>query len=256
MTLSTVISYSVSVVLEATILFRCVQTRIFREYPFFWAYLCCVFLGDVVMLPASKLLTTEAFRSAYWTREFVCVLAGYAVLMEIVEKAFAYFDGPKKLGRNAAMLTLAAVVGVTSFEAMAEHVFYTVRTTIQVEANLRGAELILLSIVIAVTSYYSIPVGRNLKGIIVGYGICTVAVALNEAFRSFAGPSFQATFAAIWSYSYVVSLVIWGVMLWTYEANPEPVGWSQMAGDYEALAIRTKTTLAGMRGYFRKAARP
>lgn len=256
MTLSTTVAYVAALLLEATVLFRCVQNRTAREYPFFWAYLSCVFVGDVLMFPAGKLLSRGGFRTCYWTKEFICVLAGYAVVMEIIEKAFAYFEGPKKLGRNAALLTLFAIVCITGFQAVAEHVSYTVRTTIQVEANLRGAGLILLSIVIVVISYYNVPVGRNLKGITIGYGVCTAAVALNEAFRTFVGPSFQAAFAAIWSYSYTVSLIIWAVTLWSYEPNPAPAVSVQMDGDYAALASRTKATLAGMRGYFRKAVRP
>lgn len=248
------VPYLIGTVLEAVILFRCFRTRGFRQYPFFCVYLMCVFLSDLALYPASKLLNRQVFATCYWAKEFVCVIAGYAVVMEIIEIAFAHFEGPRTLGRNAALITFASIVGITATQAALQRVWHTGHTSIEIEANLRGAELILLSIIIAVIFYYSVPVGRNLKGIIVGYGICTAAVVMNEAIRTFAGASFQAAFSTIWSYSYLLCLFIWSVTLWSYEPNPVPEG-CRVDGDYEALAGRTKATLAGMRGYLRKAVR-
>lgn len=255
MTIRTLVPYLIGVLLEAVILFRCFRTRGFRHYPFFCIYLTCVLLADLGLYPAYKLLNPHLFRTCYWTKEFVCVIAGYAVVMEIIEIAFAHFEGPKKLGRNAALIIFASIVGITALQAAWQRVSNTIHTSIQIEANLRGAELVLLSIIIAVIFYYGVPVGRNLKGIIVGYGICTAAVVLNESIRTFAGPSFQAAFSTFWSYSYLLCLFIWTSTLWSYEPNPAPEACNEMDGDYEVLANRTKATLAGMRGYLRKAVR-
>lgn len=245
---------SAALALEALILFRCLRTGIVRSYPMFFAYLSCVFLGDLVLPPLSRILAPHSYAVSYWTKEFVCVIAGYAVVMEIVERAFAHFEGPKRLGRNAALLIFAAIVGLTALRAAFEAAPTTVSAWIDIEANLRAAELVILSIVIAVIFYYSIPIGKNLKGIIVGYGFCTVAVAVNEAIRSFAGHPFEDAFTHIWSYSYLVSLVVWVAALWSYQPNPA-AGLGQIDGDYQALANRTRATLADMRGYLRKAVR-
>lgn len=244
----------IAIVLEVLILFRCIRTGVFRVYFAFFVYVGCVFIGDATLPFISKMLSARTYQTCYWSKEFVCVIAGYAVLMEIIDRAFAYFEGPKKLGRNAALIIFAAIVAFTGLQSVFDRASNTARTWIQIEANLRGAEIILLSIVIVVISYYSIPVGRNLKGIIVGYGICTAAVALSEVFRTFAGPSFQSAFSTIWSYSYVASLLIWIVSLWSYQPNPKPaISAAINHSDYEALASRTRATLAGVRGYLRKA---
>ncbi len=248
--------WGMAVALEALILARSLRTGLFRAYAAFCVYVGVVFFGDATLPFLVKTVPTRMYRNLYWTKELICVITGYAVVMEIIEKAFAHFDGPKKLGRNAALITFAAIVGYAGFEAVLHRVPNRMKSWIPIEANLRGAELILLCIVIVVISYYRIAVGRNLKGIIVGYGICTVAVALNEAFRTFMGPSFQAAFSTIWSYSYIVSLLIWVVALWSYQPAPAPAEFTQVDGDYEALAGRTRAMLAGMRGYLRKAARP
>jgi len=244
------------IVLELVILVRCFSTRIFRNYPFFCVYLGCVFAGDVALPYLYKALSLNAYRTCYWAKEFVCVIAGYAVVMEIIERAFERYEGPKKLGRNAALVVFAAVVGGTAFHAALDRFATSAYRSLDVEVGLRGAELILLAIVIVVIFYYGIPVGRNLKGITIGYGICTAAVVMNEAVGSFAGRTFYAAFASIWSYSYLVSLVIWVAALWSFEPNPAPEGWTQMDDDYQALANRTRLALTVMRGHLRKAARP
>lgn len=254
--MTAILIWYIGVALELLILFRCFKTGSFRAYPFFVIYLACVCAGDIVLVPLSRTLSAGAYKLCYWSKEFICVLAGYALLMEIIEKAFAYFEGPRKLGRNAALITLAAIVGFTGFQAVLDGLSAASHTSIQIEADLRGAELVLLLIVIGVISYYRIPIGRSLNGIIIGYGICTLIVMVNEAVRTFAGARFQAAFSAIWSYSFLVPLMIWAAMLWSYEPSPVPAGWTQVNGDYEALAGRTKATLAGVVGYLRKAVRP
>ena len=251
----TLISWTIALVLEALILFRCVKTGIVRSYPVFFTYLSCVFIGDLVLPPLSRIMAPRVYEVAYWAKEFVCVMVGYAVVMEAVDTAFAHFEGPKKLGRNAALVIFGAIVSFTALRAAFETVSSIGQTAINVEADLRGAELVLLSILILVVFYYRVSIGTNLKGIIVGYGICTVTVAVNEAMRTFAGASFQSAFSMIWSYTYFLSLLVWVTTLWSREASLEPVKANQMDGDYEALASHTKTTLAGMRGYLRKAVR-
>jgi hypothetical protein len=246
--------WSSGITLESLILFRSVKTGIIRIYPFFCVYLGCVLIGDVALVLAYKLLPPSAYQTSFWIKEFVCVIAGYAVVMEIIERAFAHYEGPKKLGRNAALITFAAIVGFTVVQA-AVVLAPSVRSAFDVEANLRGAELVLLSILIAAIFYYRIPIGKNLKAIILGYGFCTAAVAMNEAVGSFVGGKFSAAFSRVWSYSFFVSLLVWVVGLWSYEPSEVPQGQSQMDGNYMELASRTRAAVATMRGHLRKAGR-
>jgi hypothetical protein len=254
--MATTVIWISGITLELLILSRCVKTGSFRVYPFFFAYLACVFAGDVALIPLSRVLPKRLYADCYWAKEFLCVIAGYAVVMEIIERAFAHYEGPKRLGRNAALIIFTAIVACTALQAAFQQVSHPGQNSFDVEASLRGAELILLAIVIAVMSYYRIPLGKNLKGITIGYGICTAAVVINESIGALARWSFYPAFSRVWSYSYIVSLGIWIIALWSYEPNPVPEGPNRMGGDYEALANRTRTALAGMRGHLGKAARP
>jgi len=249
----TLLLWWAGIFLEALILFRMFKNRVFYNHPFFSIYLACVFLSSAsgYILYAVK---PSAYRYWYWGWEAVCVLAGYGVAMEILEKALASYNSPRKLARDVALIVFACVVALTTLEWQLGRNSAFVSTSVELERNLRAAELVLLALIISVISYYGIPVGRNLKGILLGYGFVVAVVVMDNALRSYVGPGFQAVFSSIRSYSYMVVLLIWAVTLWSYSPNPVPEQATTLTADYQALTSGTKEALAGMRDYLRQAA--
>lgn len=242
--------------LESLILFRSAKSPILRTYPRFCVYIACILVSDAALWPVYKMASARTYERFYWAKEFICVIAGYAVVLEILERALDSYDGPKKLARNAALMIFTAIVALTCGEFLLQRRVRFPLTAVEVQRDLRAAELVLLSLIIGLLLYYRIEVGRNLKGIVVGYGLCVATVVIGDAFRSYAGMSFQAAFSVLRSYSFFASLLIWVVFLWSYEPNPVPEHPTQLADDYNALANWTKGALAGMRGHLGKAARP
>lgn len=242
------------ILLEALIIARIWKNRVLRAYPFFGLYLGCVLASSSSGYVLS-IVKSSVYGYWYWGWEFVCVLAGYCVVLEIVENALASHEGPRKLARNIALLVFASVVGVTTFQWVVERSSHLILTSIEVERNLRTAELVLLALIIAVIFYYGIPVGRNLKGVLLGYGLVVAAVVMANAAASSAGESFRTVFSMIRSYSYLAALLIWVGTLWSYSPNPVLERPAPLTSDYDALANWAKGVLAGMRDYLRKAAR-
>jgi hypothetical protein len=240
---------------EALLLVRAAKSAILRTYPLFSLYIACTLAGEVTLFVIYKVFSASAYQHAYWTRELICVLAGYCLVMEVLERSLKSYEGPRRLARNAGLVVFASVVGLTTVQWFSERHGRFLRTTVEVERNLRGGELVLLALIIGTVFYYSIPITRNLKGIILGYGFCVATIVMGDAFRSYAGSSFQTIFSYVRSYSYLVSLLIWTVALWSYDAHPASEQITQLAGDYEALANWTRGALVGARGYLRKAAR-
>jgi hypothetical protein len=252
--MAAVLVWWVTSVLEAVILVRIFKNGVITEYAYFAVYLSCVFLkraSGYIIYEVSQ----PVYRYWYWAWEFVCVLAGYRVVLEVLENAFAWHSGPRKLARNVALMIFASVVVLTALQWGAERGSQLISTSVDVERNLRTAELVLLGLIIGVIFYYSIPVGRNLKGILLGYGLVVAIVVMDNALRSYVGPGFQAVFSSIRSYSYLSALVIWVSALWSYSPNPVPERTTALTADYEALASWTRGVLSGMREYLRKAAR-
>jgi hypothetical protein len=243
------------IALEFIILVRAVRSRIIRTYPFFCAYLAVVLVGDLGLFCVYRLFTSGVYQYSYWIKEFVCVIAGYCVVFEIIQVGLAFYEGPKRFARNAALLVFAGVVGFTAVQSAVEHALRLVLTSVEVERNLRSAELVLLGLVIALVAYYGIPMGKSLKGIFVGYGFNVAVLVMTDSFRSHAGPAVGQMLSYIRSYSYLVSLVIWVIALWSYRPNAVPEVLAQPAVDYEALAADTKKAIDAVRSDIEKAAR-
>ena len=96
-------------------------------------------------------------------------------------------------------------------------------------------------------AYYAIPLGRNLKGIVYGYGLFLVSNLVALTLRGVVGQRFQ----EIWQYlqpsSYLAVLLAWCWTLWSYAPAPRPEHEPELENDYETLVAATKWRLRILR---------
>jgi len=109
---------------------------------------------------------------------------------------------------------------------------------------------------LVVIAYYGIEIGKNMKGIIFGYGLYIVTSLVSLAVRAYAGPSFTEVWRIIQPLSFDVSLVIWMTALWSYHPAPIPESRVRLEAEYEALAAKTRGAMGGMRSELARVARP
>lgn len=251
----TVILIWTGIILESAILFRLMKGKNYSNYPYFFAYITCVLVASVSNYIMSSMYPS-IYGYWYWGFEFLCVILGYSVILEIIEKGLAPFEGARRSARWAGFLVFAGILCVTMTQWLTETHFLVANNSAEVEKNLRSAELILLMSILAVVSYYRLPLGRNLKGIVLGYGLVVASVVMDGAMRSYKGDSFQAVFSGIRGYSYLASLVIWLAALWSVHPNPVPNRPVRLEADYQALLLAIRSRLGAMRSHVGKAGRP
>jgi len=254
MTTPALVLWWVCILLESLILFRAVTTRILRTYPFFCVYLSCVLAGDVLLFWLYRFSTASVYRHVYWTKEFICVLAGYCVVVEIVQRALASCEGLKRFAAYVGLVVFAFIVGFTALQGLVQRSSEILLSSVEVERNLRSAELVFLALLVAMISYYGIPMGQDLKGIIIGYGLCVATVVLDHAVQSYAG-FYKPIFTTVLSYSYLFSLLVWTFCLWSYHAHPVPNRPTPLDDDYDVLVNSTREAIVVLRGLLGKAAR-
>jgi len=244
-----------TILLELVLLLRILKNGVLRAQPIFAAYLGCVFASST-----SGYIVYEAnppmYRYWYWGWEFVCVLAGYGVVLELLEKSLAAHQGLREFARNTGLAVLALIVGFTSSQLIFARGLSAARTSDEVERNLRTAELVLLALIILVIRYYGIRVGRNVKGVILGYGLAVVVIVVDNALRFYLGMRFQALFSSVRSCSYLIAVLVWTAALWSYDPNPASQTPPRFPSDYVSVARTIKGALSGMRGNLGKAVRP
>ena len=117
------------------------------------------------------------------------------------------------------------------------------------ERDLRAVQTILVVGILFLLVYYAIPVGRNLKGIILGYGFFLGTSIINLTLRSHLGDAFQVW----WQYSqpmaYLATLFVWSATLWSYQPNPKPEEQTELDRNYEWLSARTADALLKARSH-------
>lgn len=248
----TFIVWWATVLLELLIFFRTFRNGVLRAYPVFTDYLACVCAKSISVFVVCE-TKPSAYLYWYWGGEFVCVLAGYGFVLELLEKSLRSYEGPRRFARNTGLVVLALIVGFTALQLTSTRGFSAIRTSVEVERNLRSAELILLAVIVLVIRYYSISVGRNVKGLILGYGLVVAAIVMDNALRSYVGSGFQAIFSWVRSYSYLVALLAGTAALWSHDPNPVPRAATQLPADYELLTRTIRSALNGVRGNLWKA---
>jgi hypothetical protein len=209
----------------------------------------CVAAGSLGLYP---LYGTPVYTKYYWPVHLVTTVAGCAVVLEILTLALASYAGAARFLRRLCMLLLGAVVCY----GWARVALGGLNTAARTERDLRLVEAVFLAAMLLVANYYSIRLGRNLKGLILGFGgyVGISLIALSQFIAT--GPPFlKLLLGYLQTGAYVLALVIWTVALWSYAPNPVPER-RAIEPDYEILALQTRERLKEIGDQLKGTARP
>jgi len=236
------------IVLEAALLLRSFAGRLFSRYPFFYVYIASVLVTTLV------LLSPVLYDKFYWAMQFATLIIGYGILLELLRHALAPYPGAEKFAMVSGVVAFAAIL---CFSLIAPLILpqWSKGTTIELERDLRTVQAIFIFLLLWVISYYGIVIGRNIKGMILGYGLYIGTSLLSLAVRAYAGLRFDEVWKVVQPLSYAVSLVVWLVALWSYCPNPVPQTTLRLEEDYQAFAARTRSMVGNMRSYLGRATR-
>jgi hypothetical protein len=241
------------IALEGMLIVRCLAGGHFRKYPFFFAYISCVLAIDCFSIVFYRIGTTP-YAYWYWGTQFLSIIVGYGIVLEIFRLSLAEYPGADRLGRNLLLLLFGAVFVYVGFHAAMQSGWSPAKTTAELERDLRAVEALALGAIVVVIGYFRIGLGRNLKGLIAGFGFFIATGVVSLAVRSFAGRTFEPIFFYLQPACYLVTLQIWTVALWSYAPNPAPTALATHA-DYGALAASTRDALGAVRADIAKAVR-
>jgi hypothetical protein len=245
--------WSIGFLLQVVILFRSLRARILTVYPYFFAYMVSVLVG-AASICVVWLLGRNSYQSVYWGVQFLTLLVGCGIILEIFKHELSPYRGAEKFATAVGLATFGVVFCFAVAYRFIEP--STNRALFELERNVRTVQALLLFAILVVIAYYRIPTGKNLKGMIAGYGLYIVTSLFTLAIRAYAGPQFNSSWNIIQPLSFDLSLTIWMVALWSFHPNPLPDPAIPLEGDYEALAARTRRALVAMRSHLTRTARP
>ena len=239
--------------LQLGILLRGLTEKLLAGYFFFYTYVFSTFAAASLGLIIWR-VAPASYQGSYWVLQFATLLIGCGIILEIFRHVLSPYRGAEKFAMATGLFIFGAVF---CFAIVYRLVGLSPDTALfELERNVRTVQAILLFGILAVVSYYRVPLGKNIKGMIAGYGLYIVTSLSTLAIRAYAGPRFNATWNVVQPLSFDVSLAIWLVALWSYQPNPVPDPAVPLEEDYEMLAKRTRRALASMRSHLTKAARP
>lgn len=134
--------------------------------------------------------------------------------------------------------------------------WWMVITNNELERALRTVQALAIVALVVLFLSYSIPFGRNLRGVLVGYGVLISQMVIWLTFFSPGTKKFPEFWFNLLPASYFAILVIWLTHLWSYAPNPEPRKTVQLEQQYQRVAAATSQRLREARGYLAKSVRP
>ena len=238
---------------QILLLFRGLRGGMFRRYYFFYTYITSAMLASLVMVWII-LNSPGLYGKWYWLMQISTLVTGYGILLEIMNHVLAPYPGAERCARICGIVAFGVIF---CFAVLAPVVTprWSPGTVIEFERDLRSVQSLFICGLLALIFYYGIPIGKNMKGMVVGYGVYIVTSLMSLAVRAYAGPSFTSVWRVVQPVSLDVSLMIWLVALWSYCPNPVPDSNIPLEQDYEALVTKTRSVIVAIRDHFRKAAR-
>jgi hypothetical protein len=243
-----------SIALEVLVLIQGLRTRLAFRYPVFFSYILFVLVFDDILSFFINRWSQPLYLYSYWITEFAGVVLGCGVVLEIFRVGLQRYPGTARMARVALVLVflLAMVKGLVA--AANDPRWWLAATTIQIEAVVRTVQALAILALVVVFLLYSIPVARNLRGILLGYGVFVAVLAICLTFVPSAGHGF-------WFYassaSFLLALGVWLGYLWSYSEGPvlEPAG-VQLEYNYLRAAAATRRRFQTAREQLARAVRP
>lgn len=242
------------IVLESFLLVRGLQVKLWARFPAFYTYILFVWLQSLLRFSIFH-SRPQFYRPVYWITEGLGVLIGCAVVFEIYRVGLAAYPGTARMARNLLGLVFVLASTRALVGAWNDPRWWLISTTIDLERLLRTVQSFAILALVVLFLFYAIPFGRNLRGILLGYGVFVGLSVIQLTFVADSGSRFH----KFWSYaspgSYFIVLGLWMVHLWSYLPSPEPRGAVRLEEQYQKVAGATVQRLREARGYLAKAVR-
>jgi len=241
--------------LEGALLVRSIQGRFVRRYALFYSYLAWVLLLDLLSVPLSYWFP-RAYSYVYWSSEFLSVLIGCGVVWEIYRTALSRYPGAARMAQNVLAFLFIISVSRIFVKAWNNPNWHPGATTLETERDLRIVQTLLLAGLVVLLVSYAVPISRNIKGMILGFGFFLATSVVNLTARDYFGETFEQAWSYIQPVSYLVVLGIWLTTLWAYSPAPEPEVESRLEVDYQALVAGTRRQLISARAHLARTMKP
>lgn len=227
------------IALGALLLVRAFKESLLRKYPLFYSYIAWALLVELAGFYLYR-ARPGSYQKFYWGAELVSILAAYGVILEIYKRALENYPGPARRAQSLLLFVLFVTAARVVVNTLSSPSRSWVHAIAELGRNLRNVQGALLIVMLALFGYYRIPAGRNLRGLICGYGFFIATTISSLAFRARLRNELSLLMQKLQPVLYLIALLIWCVALWSYQPEPQP----DPELDYPRLVRQTRALLA------------
>lgn len=241
--------------LEGVLLFRSLRTRMLARYPLFYSYIVFVFLNELIRFLAYHNLP-GMYERIYWATQFPSLLIGCFIIFEVYRIGLRNFPGTARMARNLLFFVFAMVFAKAIVNVLNGVSLWSRDSNLLLERNLRIVQSCALIALIVVFIFYTIPLSRNLRGILLGYGIFLGCSIVQLTIMDRLGEKLLAIWYYLQPVSYLVVLSLWTFALWGHTEEPVAHRVIRLEDDYRALREATLRQFRKSRQALERAVRP
>lgn len=238
------------IALELLLLVRAFRTGLRLSYPIFYVYILFVLTQSFVRLAVHR--WDALYSYVYWGTEFIGVLIGCGIVYEIYRLGLGAFPGTARMARLLLTVVFVFALVKALVDASGDPRWWAEATTIDIERAMRTVQAVAIVALATLFLVYDIPFGRNLKGILLGYGLFIGVSVIWFTFLPAEGYQYRHFWAYLGPISYGLALCLWEVYLWSPQAEPDPAPNVRLEEQYQQVAARTRRRLQAARGYLGK----
>jgi len=242
--------------LEAVILLRGLQTKLFLTFPLFYSYMLVVLLQDILRSIVYYFYPPAVYANIYWSTQFVSLVMGSIVIFEIYRLALQAYPGTARMARNLLGVVFLAIFVQPLVAMNAASATWMIQVYVRLERELRLVQSLAILTLIVVFFWYAIPLGRNLSGILVGYGTFVAMSVLQLSLVN----HFEYRAVHFWGIAqpltYTAIVGMWAWRLWSADGAAVRCPRRSAGSDYEELASSTNRSLEEARARLGSAVRP
>jgi hypothetical protein len=240
------------VTIEILLLVRGQQTRLLSRYPAFYFYMFFVLSQSFLRLYVYH-WKFSLYAYTYWSTEFIGILVGCGVVFEIFRVGLRAYTGASRMARTSLLLLFLVALVVAAASTASDPRWWAEAAITELQRAMRLVQAFSLFVLVLLCLHYSIPFGRNLRGILFGYGLFVAGSVIWLTFAYTGSGRFRNFWFYLYPLSYDISLFVWIGHLWGYRPNPQTKESAQFERQYERIAAATKTRLQEARSYLDKA---
>ena len=220
-----------------------------RVFYFYISFILC----QVPLRLLAYHWNSHVYLYVYWITEFLGVLLGCGIVFEIYNEGLRAYPGTARMARNLLALIFVLTFTKALVDASNDPRWWPISTTLDLERDARVVQSFAILTLAGLFAIYSIPFGKNLRGIATGYGLFVTISIVQLTFAASATTKFHAFWLYVSPASYLLALGVWAGHLWAYQPQPAPEVSVRLEHDYQKVAAVTRRRLQQARGYLGKA---